>query len=57
MTDPTPPPPPIRPPAPLIVLRCPTCANRLADIRLTPGSCVTIKCSKCNTMVQRVLAA
>ena len=50
-------PTPIRPPAPLVVLRCPTCATRLADIRLTPGSCIAIKCSKCNTMVERVLAA
>lgn len=50
LTTPTPPPP-------LVILRCPTCHNRLADIRLAPGSLVAIKCAKCNTMVERSRAA
>lgn len=48
---------PLKPPPPLVILRCPTCQNRLADIRLAPGSLVAIKCAKCNTMVERSRAA
>lgn len=45
-----------KPPTDLVALRCPSCGKLLANIRLTAGAAVEVRCPRCRIVVMREAA-
>lgn len=42
-----------KPPTDLVALRCPSCGKLLANVRLTAGAAVEVRCHRCRAIVRR----